>query len=128
RANEKRLPAITGSLLKCQRLSKREAKRQLHRVVGRRVGGVSRRIGSVRSRIGRVRRIRVDSIHVGVHGGVIQDLVGGHGFVDVHGVVGGFVLATSRNRQGRTSDQDKSTHSKLPNYLRSGARVPRHKS
>src|SRR5215203_4606784 len=86
--------------------------------------GINRRVG-----VSIHRHVGVDRIHVDVHGGVIgQDLVGGHGIVNVHGVVGGFVLAASRNRQGRTSDQDKCTHSKLPNYLRSGSRVPRHKS
>ena len=41
--------------------------------------------------------------------------------VDVHGVVGIVVAAASGNRQGRTGDQDKSTHSRLPIYLRSAA-------
>ena len=37
-------------------------------------------------------------------------------FIDVHSVVGIVLAAASGNCQGRTRDQDKSTHSKLPIY------------
>ena len=53
-----------------------------------------------------------------------DDVLGGEILVNVHGVVGGFVAAASRNRQGRTGDQDKSTHSKLPR-LSDLERLPR---
>src|SRR5690606_32255395 len=95
--------------------------------VGGRVG-VSRNV-HVGGRVGVHRHVGVDSVGINTHHVVgHQHLIGGHGVVDVHGVVGSLGLATGRKRQGRSCDHDKSTHSKLPNYLRSGSGSPRHKS
>src|SRR5947208_9764649 len=108
---KKRLPASTGSLLKSQRPRKPEASRRLHCVVGRR----SRRVG-------RRRRVHVRGVH-GVHVRRVHvrrrrrvHVSRREILIDVHGVVGVVVAAARSNRQGRTSDQDKSTHSRLPIY------------
>ena len=74
--------------------------------------GINRRVGVHVHRHVRVSRIQVSrrSCQCQAFMSVVMVLI------NVHGVVGGFVAAASRHRQGRTSDQDKSTHSRLPNY------------
>ncbi len=103
----------TGSLLILRHSVKSAV--ELHRVgrvgvhSGVRVHSV--RVGRVHGHIG---------VHVHVHvrrvdrSRVVHDEVVNREVVNVHRVVCGFVAAASRNRQGRTGDQDKSTHSKLP--------------
>src|SRR5689334_18077957 len=92
----------------------KEEPSSLHHVVrGGRcvVGSVSSGVGGIRSSVCIHRSVRVHG-HVGVHGVVDNDVVSRQvDVVDVHRVVGGLVAAASRNRQGRTGDQDKSTHS-----------------
>src|SRR4051794_14902442 len=99
---EKPTPPMRGASGLHRVVRRRRRRRGVRRLRRVHVGGVTRRV--------HVRRRRVHVSRRSIH--VRRRKI----LVDVHGVVGGIVAAASRNRQGRTSDQDKSTHSRLPIY------------
>src|SRR6185503_9045530 len=110
KSQKERLPTMLRQQpLETQSGSKRSRSR-LHRVVGRRVrgGSIVRRVGGRHRVVGR----HVGGVHVG-RGGILDDQILGRQVVDRHRVVVcAVVAAASCKRQGRTGDQDKSTHSK----------------